>query len=333
MRSSNSYWRSLVMTNANHGWVYPSIGAPEELVEAQLPMPIPKTGEVLLKVQASGFNPIDTKIRAGLAPIASDNHVPGCDVCGEVVALGEGVSKFVVGDIVYGCAGGVKGSSGTLCKYMSADVDLLARKPEPLTSAQASILPLISITAFEALERLNVRVGDELLIMGGTGGVGQMAIQLAKLKGASVTATAGSKEGLRFIESLGAKAVLHGKTNEASASFNKVLDTHGGESFQNALLAAAPAAQVATINARNTYDLAQAHAKALTIHAVFMLLPLIAGNGRKTHGDFLVWLAGEIESGSIKAPVMQEKMPSEIAEIHRCYEAGDLKVKTAFVFS
>lgn len=319
------------MTNTNSGWVFPMTGAPDVLVKEPLLMPTTKPGHVLLKVKASGFNPIDTKIRAGLAPIASDNHVPGCDVCGEVISLGEGVTEFALGDLVYGCAGGVKGSSGTLCEYMCADAELLACKPEAITPTQASILPLISITAFEALERLSVGAGDELLIMGGTGGVGQMAIQLAKLNGARVTATAGSKEGLLFIESLGANAVLHSEASAAGSPFNKVLDSHGGESFQNALLAAAPGAQVATINARNIYDLAQAHAKALTIHAVFMLLPLITGNGRKAHGDFLAWLANEIESGSIQTPVMQEKMASEVAEVHRSYEAGKLKIKTAFV--
>lgn len=321
------------MTNppTQKAWIFPEVGEADVLIEARLPVTAPQTGEVLIKVLASGFNPIDTKIRAGLAPIPSDNHVPGCDVCGEVVALGEGVNKFVVGDLVYGCAGGVKGNSGTLCEYMCADVDLLAHKPELVTPIQAAILPLISITAFEALERLNLTAGDELLIMGGTGGVGQMAIQLAKLRGANVTATAGSESGLRFIESLGGRAVLHSDAVDIGLPFNKVLDTHGGDSLQNALLAAAPNAQVATINARNTYDLAQAHAKALTIHAVFMLLPLLTGKGRKAHGEFLAWLAGEITHGNMKPPMVDEKLPSEVVQVHAAYETGMLNTKTAFV--
>jgi NADPH2:quinone reductase len=321
------------MTNplTQQAWIFPEVGGADVLIETQLPVPTPQAGEVLIKVLASGFNPIDTKIRAGLAPIASDNHVPGCDVCGEVIALGDGVAEFALGDLVYGCAGGVKGSSGTLCEYMCADVDLLALQPELLSSAQAAILPLISITAYEALVRLNIAAGDELLIMGGTGGVGQMAIQLARLKGAKVTATAGSESGLRFIESLGATAIFHSDATNTATAFNKVLDTHGGESFQTALLAAAPGAQVATINARNTYDLAQAHAKALTIHAVFMLLPLLTGNGRKAHGELLAWLATEINQGNIQPPTVDEKSPSEVAVVHAAYEAGMINTKTAFV--
>jgi NADPH2:quinone reductase len=321
------------MTNplTQQAWIFPEVGGADVLIETQLPVPTPQAGEVLIKVLASGFNPIDTKIRAGLAPIASDNHVPGCDVCGEVIARGDGVAEFALGDLVYGCAGGVKGSSGTLCEYMCADVDLLALQPELLSSAQAAILSLISITAYEALVRLNIAAGDELLIMGGTGGVGQMAIQLARLKGAKVTATAGSESGLRFIESLGATAIFHSDATNTATAFNKVLDTHGGESFQTALLAAAPGAQVATINARNTYDLAQAHAKALTIHAVFMLLPLLTGNGRKAHGELLAWLATEINQGNIQPPTVDEKSPSEVAVVHAAYEAGMINTKTAFV--
>lgn len=312
-------------------WIFPEVGGADVLIETQLPVTTPQTGEVLIKVLASGFNPIDTKIRAGLAPIASDNHVPGCDVCGEVIALGDGVAEFALGDLVYGCAGGVKGSSGTLCEYMCADVDLLALMPKAINTAQAAVLPLISITAYEALKRLNIAAGDELLVMGGTGGVGQMAIQLARLKGAKVTATAGSESGLRFIESLGTTAIFHSDATNTATAFNKVLDTHGGESFQTALLAAAPGAQVATINARNTYDLAQAHAKALTIHAVFMLLPLLTGNGRKAHGEFLAWLATEINQENIQSPTVDEKSPSEVVAVHADYEAGMINTKTVFV--
>ena len=96
------------MTNplTQQAWVFPEVGAADVLIGTQLSVPTPQAGEVLIKVLASGFNPIDTKIRAGLAPIASDNHVPGCDVCGEVIALGDDVAEFALGDLVYGCAGG-----------------------------------------------------------------------------------------------------------------------------------------------------------------------------------------------------------------------------------
>jgi len=95
---------------------------------------------------------------------------------------------------------------------------------------------------------------------------------------------------------------------------------------------AAPYAQIATINARNTYDLTQAHAKSLTIHAIFMLLPLLTektgtGKGRKAHGEFLAELSQKIDAGLIQVPEATEKRMSDVADIHRAYEAGELKNK------
>lgn len=109
-----------------------------------------------------------------------------------------------------------------------------------------------------------------------------------------------------------------------------MLDTHGGDSFQTALIAASAGGQVATINARNTYDLTQAHAKGLTIHAVFMLLPLLTGKGRAVHGRFLSWLANEVDAGRIIAPEAEAHPASAVADVHRRYEAGGLKTKVAF---
>ena len=317
-------------SHANKAWHFPETGAPSALSETNLPMPSAGSGKLLIRVIASGFNPIDTKIRAGLAPIAADNHVPGCDVCGEVVAIGDEVSGFTLGDRVYGCAGGVKGSSGTLCQFMVVDAELMATAPGSISAQQAAVLPLVSITAFEALERLHVNNGEKVLIMGGSGGVGQMAVQLAKLHGAVVTATAGDDTRRDQVASFGAEAIAHDEASQNAGHFHKVLDTHGGNSFQSALIAASPGGQVATINARNTYDLTQAHAKGLTIHAVFMLLPLLTGKGRATHGRFLHWLAKEVDAGRIAVPEVEVQPASTVAEVHRRYEAGELKTKVAF---
>ena len=122
------------MSNVNSAWHFPETGTPDVLSETQLPMPVAGEGELLLKVLASGFNPIDTKIRAGLAPIAADNQVPGCDMCGGVISVGQNVSGFVPGDRVDGCAGGVKGSSGTLCRFMVVDAELMAPAPKSISA-------------------------------------------------------------------------------------------------------------------------------------------------------------------------------------------------------
>ena len=309
-------------------WRVKQTGTPAVLEKGIIELSEPQSGEVIIRVCAAGFNPIDTKIRAGLAPILNDAGVLGCDVSGEVIAIGEGVTHLTVGDSVYGCAGGVKGSGGALATEMVCDADLLAKAPTAVSLVQAAAIPLVAITAFEALQRLAPKSDETLLVMGASGGVGQWATRLAKEAGVSVYGTAGNAERVEQLKQRGVHAALHNDVTELSAAgFEKVLDTFGGDSLQKALEMAAPYAQVATINARNTYDLTQAHAKSLTLHAVFMLLPLLTGKGRKAHGEFLAELSRKIDAGFIEAPQAEEKRMSDVADIHRAYEAGELKNK------
>lgn len=309
-------------------WRVKQTGTPDVLEKGNIELSEPQSGEVIIRVCAAGFNPIDTKIRAGLAPILNDAGVLGCDVSGEVIAIGEAVTHLTVGDSVYGCAGGVKGSGGALAAEMVCDADLLAKAPTAVSLAQAAAIPLVAITAFEALQRLAPKSDETLLVMGASGGVGQWATRLAKATGVSVYGTAGNQERVEQLNQQGINAALHNDVTELSAAgFEKVLDTFGGGSLQKALEMAAPYAQVATINARNTYDLTQAHAKSLTLHAVFMLLPLLTGKGRKAHGEFLAELSRKIDAGFIEVPQAEEKRMSDVADIHRAYEAGELKNK------
>lgn len=317
--------------NVMNAWAMKEPGAPEVLQPVNLTLPDPGPGQVRIRVCGSGFNPLDAKIRAGLAAIPTATGVPGCDVSGIIDATGDDVNVWQPGDTVFACAGGVKGCDGSLAEYMLADAALLASAPESLDLVLAAALPLVSITAWEALNRLDIGPGDRLLILGGSGGVGQMAVQLADLRGAHVTATAGTEARQALVKSLGAHDVcLHSDITSQPADFNKVLDTFGGESLQNGLQLAAPYAQVATINARNQYDLTQAHAKSLTLHAVFMALPLLTGQGRDEHGLFLKWLSGQIDAGQLQAPETEVFHPDRVADVHRRYEAGALKTKAVF---
>ena len=309
-------------------WRVKQTGTPDVLEKGIIELSEPQSGEVIIQVCAAGFNPIDTKIRAGLAPLLNDAGVLGCDVSGEVIAIGEGVTHLTVGDSVYGCAGGVKGSGGALAAEMGGAADLLAKAPTAVSLTQAAAIPLVAITAFEALQRLAPKSDETLLVMGASGGVGQWATRLAKEAGVSVYGTAGNQERVEQLNQQGINAALHNDVAELSAAgFEKVLDTFGGGSLQKALEMAVPYAQVATINARNTYDLTQAHAKSLTLHAVFMLLPLLTGKGRKAHGEFLAELSRKVDAGFIEAPQAEEKRMSDVADIHRAYEAGELKNK------
>jgi NADPH:quinone reductase-like Zn-dependent oxidoreductase len=141
----------------------------------------------LVRIAASGVNPLDTKIGAGVAAHARHPFpaILGIDLAGTVVAVGPDVPAFSEGDEVYGMTGGVGGVQGSLAEYAAVDATLLARKPKNLGMRDAASLPLVFITAWEGLvDRARVRSGQNVLIHGGAGGVGHVAVQLARAVGA-----------------------------------------------------------------------------------------------------------------------------------------------------
>src|SRR5271170_6180503 len=171
--------------------------------------PEPEVGQVLVRIGASGVNPLDTKIHAGQA--AHARHplpaILGIDLAGVVEAVGPGVAAFRRGDEVYGMTGGVGGLQGSLAEYAAVDADLLAPKPTKLSMREAAALPLIFITAWEGLvDRAAVQAGQKVLIQGGAGGVGHIAIQVARALGAEVFAT-GSAANAEFLRRLGAMPI------------------------------------------------------------------------------------------------------------------------------
>ncbi|MER8786243.1 alcohol dehydrogenase catalytic domain-containing protein, partial [Mesorhizobium sp. M1006] len=166
-------------------------------------------GEVLVRVRASGVNPLDTKIRAGAAAHAKHPlpAILGIDLAGVVEQVGPSVTAFKRGDEVFGMTGGVGGNQGSLAQFAAVDARLLAPKPTNLSMREAAALPLVFITAWEGLvDRAKVSAGQKVLVQGGAGGVGHVAIQIAKAFGAEVYATdAAAKKPL--IERLGAVAI------------------------------------------------------------------------------------------------------------------------------
>ena len=176
--------------------------------------PRPGTNQALVRIHASGVNPLDTKLRAGKAAHARQPlpAVLGVDMAGIVEEVGPCVTAFQPGDEVYGMAGGVGGHPGTLAEVMVADADLLARKPKNLSMREAAALPLAVITAWEGLvDRAKVREKQTVLIHAGTGGVGFIAIQIAQAYGATVFATV-SPEKKKVVEDLGASPVDYRST-------------------------------------------------------------------------------------------------------------------------
>lgn len=179
-----------------------SANAPFKLT--QLARPVVQQGQALVKIKASGVNPLDTKIRAGVAAHARQPlpAVLGMDLAGTVEAVGPGVTSVRVGDDVYGLAGGIGGLQGTLAEYVAVDAELLAIKPHNLSMREAAALPLAVVTAWEGLiDRAKVQAHQSVLIHGGAGGVGSVAVQIALAQGAKVYAT-GSAAQKSTIEAL-----------------------------------------------------------------------------------------------------------------------------------
>lgn len=316
--------------------VVEEFGGPEVFAERDVPKPEVKAGHVLIRVEATSVNPVDYKIRDGSIPAATpqDGVLHG-DVAGVIEEVGEGVTGFSAGDEVYGCAGGFAGmEGGALAEYLLADADLLAHKPSSLSFREAAALPLVAITAWEALvTRARVSPGENVLVHGATGGVGHVAIQIAHTAGARVFATGSSDKKLKIARDLGADAGInyHEQSVEdyvaehtGGRGFDVVFDTVGDENLTRSFEAARPEGQVASIVTHETYDLSPLHDKSLSLHVVLMLIPLVSGEGRARHGEILTRLTRMVDAGRVK-PLLDEKRFDllDAAEAHRRLESGE----------
>ena len=204
-------------------------GDPSVLRVDEVPRPRPKAGEVLVEVRAAGVNPIDWKLRSGnlqaFLPVELP-HVPGIELAGTVSELGPGVTEFSLGDDVFGRG------QGAYAEYAIAPAQSIARKPKVLSFVEAATLPNGGITAWWGLfEIAGLESGQRLLIHGGAGGVGGLAVQLGRWKGAHVIATT-STANLDFVRSLGADEVVDysvSRFEETVGDVDVVLDTVGGD--------------------------------------------------------------------------------------------------------
>lgn len=309
-------------------------GGPEVFEPMTLPDPEAGAGEVRIRVAGSSLNPIETKIRSGL--VQSGPEFPAVlngDVVGIVDQVGEGVTHLNVGEAVMGCAGGVKGYPGALADYMIADARTLYAAPSRLPLNDVAALPLVFMTAWTALvERAQIKAGEQVLIHAGTGGVGHVAIQIAKAKGARVATTVSSQEKAELARSLGADDIIFYRDEAVSdyverltegRGFDLVFDTVGGDNLDRSIEATAVSGRLCSINTRSTHDLSQLHAKNLTLHVIFRSVPLLHGIGMDGQIDQLRALYDLVETGKVK-PLIDAKRFSydDIAEAHRYLESG-----------
>jgi NADPH2:quinone reductase len=325
---STATMRALVVTAAG--------GAFNEVL---LPRPVPAQGQVLVRIHASGVNPLDTKIRAGAAAHARHPFpsVLGLDMAGVVEAIGPGVNSFRVGDEVYGLTGGVGGLQGSLAEYAAVSADLLAAKPVNLSMREAAALPLAIITAWEGLvDRARTQAGDRVLVHGGAGGVGHVAVQLARARGAEVFATVGPAQfgvvrgyGATPIDYTGTSVEQYVAQHTGGAGFDVVFDTVGGSTLDASFAAARTyGGHVVSALGWGTHALAPLSFRAATYSGVFTLRPMLTGIGRASHGHILREAARLVEAGRL-LPLMDPRRYglADALAAHQVVEAGQARGK------
>ncbi len=226
-------------------------GSKDVLVEQELPKPEIKPNQVLVEAYATSINPIDWKLRAGYLKEMLDWPFPiilGWDVAGKIVEVGDEVKHFQVGDEVF--ARPDTTPRGTYAEFTTVDEELLARKPENLTFEEAASIPLAGLTAWQCLvDKTNVKQGDKVLIHAGAGGVGSLAIQMAKHLGAYVATTA-SEKNEEYVKKLGADEFINYRAQqfeEILSDYDVVIDTMGGDILNKSFKILKPGGRLVTI--------------------------------------------------------------------------------------
>lgn len=303
--------------------------ATQPLSLREIARPVPSAGQVLVRIHASGVNPLDLKIAAGKAEHARMPlpAVLGIDMAGVVEAVGPGVAGFAAGDAVFGMSGGVGGVQGSLAEYAAVDADLLAPAPRSISLREAAALPLVFITAWEGLvDRAGVQPGQSVLVQGGAGGVGRMAVQLALARGARVWATGrpGQREA---IEAMGARFIGQAEGD----TFDIVFDTVGGEVLDASFRAVREyGGHVVSALGWGTHALAPLSFRAATYSGVFTLLPLLSGRGRAAHGAILREAARLVDAGKLKVQLHTQRFSlAQANQAHAARGAGRIVVDIA----
>jgi NADPH:quinone reductase len=322
--------------------VMTAIGDPEVLQLQQVALAWPRRErDVLVRLKAAGVNPADAFFRAlgtyvdGPGPI-----VLGHDGAGVVEAVGPGVTSFEPGDPVCFCNGGIGGEFGTYAEFAVVPDEQLVRIPDGVDWHAAAAFPLVAITAWEALvERAALKSGESVLIHGGAGGTGQMAIQLARIEGARVATTVSSAAKADLVTAIGADlAILYRREDFVTAALGwtdgeglrVALDNVGPEVMANTFRAMAPYGRVVTLMGTPADDAElSAYNRNLTIHNVMMLTPMwfaLKDHLRRQAG-IVRRTVPYLASGEIKVRIEESFPLSEVSAAHRRLEAGGMSGK------
>jgi NADPH2:quinone reductase len=285
-----------------------------------------------VEVRATSVNPVDTKIRRGGGAARAMPIVLGYDASGVVRACGPEAAGWTEGDLVFGCPNLF--AAGANADYVVLDARAAAAKPKSVDHAEAACLPLVSLTAWEALhERAHIAAGQTVLIHAGAGGVGHVAIQLARMHGCRVITTAGRPESIAFCrDSLGADEVIDYNKEDFVARVRElsqgrgvdvVLDTVGEETFRRSIDCVAPGGQIVTILPSTPGDRAPLLLyRSITVHYEFMGARVANDLQPERQGAILRSIARLVDGGLLR-PHVSARFPLEsVADAHRQIETG-----------
>jgi NADPH2:quinone reductase len=319
-------------------------GGPAVLQLVDRPRPqLTGPADILVRLKAAGVNPVDTKIRQRGALLPDGlPAVLGCDGAGVVEEAGAEVTRFKPGDEVWFCHGGLGGPVGNYAEYIVLDNQLAQSKPLSIDFVQTASAPLVLLTAWEALhDRARLSAGQTVLIHAGAGGVGHVAIQIARAAGARVCTTVSSPEKADFANALGAEYCINYREEDLVESImdwtegrgvDVALDTVGPEVFRRTIPAMAHYGDLVTIlDPGPDLDLKEARNRNLRISLELMLTPMLFNLQRaRTHqGEILRRCAKMIDRGDIKIHVSQTFPLAEAQKAHKLIEEGHVTGKLA----
>ena len=309
------------------------IDDPQSLVDLDLPKPEATGRDLLVEVMAVSVNPVDTKIRQRRADPDGAPQVLGWDAAGTVVAVGDAVTGFAVGDAVF-YAGAID-RPGTNAEYHLVDDRIVGQKPESLDWAQAAALPLTSITAWETLfDRLDVRkpvpgAANAILIIGGAGGVGSIAIQLARqLTDLTVIATASRDETRSWVEDLGAHHVIDHRKPLADqiealglgAPSFVFSTTHTDEHVAEIATLIAPQGRLALIDDPETLDISPLKQKSISVHWELMYTrSLFQTADMAEQGRILDEVARLVDAGTVRTTLAENFGRIDAANLRKAH--------------
>lgn len=313
-------------------------GDPNVFTQATVEIPDPGPNEIRINVTASSVNPVDYKIRQGALPDFAPDFPATlhCDVSGVVNAVGENVDQFDEGEEVYGMPGGA-GQQGALADYVVGHAGTFAHAPESLPLEDAAALPVVALTAWEMLaDKTTVEIGDNVLIYGGSGGVGHIGVQIADWFGTAVTATASSEEKREFAANIGADTTVDYTATDVGTyvsehangeGFDTVFDPVGDDHLETAFEAVRPYGTVVTTESSSTQDLSPMHTNSLELGVVLVILPVLLGKRQERIGEELTDIAALVDDGAIEPYIHERFSFNEVAAAHRLAESGDFRGK------